>query len=89
MVSPSGSQRPPRSGATSVFVWLLYQGVALLLVIAIGAYLVSNTLVNLEERSIRTGFGFLNREAGGSASARALSPTTPRAAMGGPTSSAS
>jgi general L-amino acid transport system permease protein len=42
----------------------LYQAAALLLVIAIGAYLVSNTLANLEERSIRTGFGFLSREAG-------------------------
>lgn len=46
------------------FRLVLYQAAALLLVIAIGSFLVSNTLANLEERSIRTGFGFLNREAG-------------------------
>ena len=46
------------------FRLVLYQAAALLLVIAIGAYLASNTLANLEERSIRTGFGFLDREAG-------------------------
>jgi general L-amino acid transport system permease protein len=32
-------------------------------VIAVGAYLVHNTLVNLERQGIATGFGFLNREA--------------------------
>ena len=46
------------------FRLVLYQAAALLLIIAIGAYFVSNTLANLEERSIRTGFGFLSREAG-------------------------
>ena len=46
------------------FRLVLYQAAALLLVIAIGGFLGSNTLANLEERSIRTGFGFLNREAG-------------------------
>lgn len=33
-------------------------------VIALAAYLVGNTLTNLEERRIRTGFGFLDQEAG-------------------------
>lgn len=46
------------------FRLVLYQAAALLFVIAIGAYLAANTLANLEERSIRTGFGFLSREAG-------------------------
>src|SRR5258708_2624721 len=32
-------------------------------VIAVGAYLIHNTLVNLERQGIATGFGFLNREA--------------------------
>src|ERR1700716_3880354 len=32
-------------------------------VIAVGAYLVHNTLVNLERQGIATGFGFLDREA--------------------------
>ncbi len=32
-------------------------------VIAVGAYLVHNTLVNLDRQGIATGFGFLNREA--------------------------
>jgi general L-amino acid transport system permease protein len=33
-------------------------------VIALAAFLVSNTMANLEERSIRTGFGFIDQEAG-------------------------
>jgi general L-amino acid transport system permease protein len=32
-------------------------------VIAVGAYLIHNTLVNLQRQGIATGFGFLNREA--------------------------
>jgi general L-amino acid transport system permease protein len=43
---------------------LLYQGIAVVLLIAVGSYLLSNTLANLEERSIRTGLAFLHREAG-------------------------
>ena len=63
-MAPSAVPAPAAIWRDQRFRLLLYQSAALLLVIAIGAYLVSNTLVNLEERSIRTGFGFLNREAG-------------------------
>jgi general L-amino acid transport system permease protein len=47
-----------------LFRSFLYQVIALVLLIAAGAYLLSNTLANLEARSIRTGFAFLGREAG-------------------------
>jgi general L-amino acid transport system permease protein len=43
---------------------ILYQVLAVMALLAIGAYVLSNTLANLEERSIRTGFDFLGREAG-------------------------
>jgi general L-amino acid transport system permease protein len=43
---------------------LVYQAVAIASVLAFGAYLVSNTLTNLEERRIASGFAFLGREAG-------------------------
>lgn len=43
---------------------IIYQAVALGLVILAGWYLFSNTLQNLEERNISTGFGFLDRNAG-------------------------
>lgn len=43
---------------------ILYQVVAIAGVIAFGVYLIANTLDNLNERQIRTGFGFLSREAG-------------------------
>ena len=46
------------------FRTFLYQVIAVVLLIAVGSYLLSNTLANLEERSIRTGLGFLSREAG-------------------------
>lgn len=41
-----------------------YQGLVLAGAVAIGWYLVSNTLINLSKRGVATGFGFLNREAG-------------------------
>ena len=63
MVSPA-TPAPAAIWRNQRFRLVLYQAAALLLVIAIGAYLASNTLANLEERSIRTGFGFLGREAG-------------------------
>ena len=63
MASPA-TPAPAAIWRNQRFRLVLYQAAALLLVIAIGAYLVSNTLANLEERSIRTGFGFLSREAG-------------------------
>jgi general L-amino acid transport system permease protein len=43
---------------------VLYQIAVLGGVVLLGAYLVSNTLANLESRNIATGFGFLWREAG-------------------------
>ncbi|HYD56078.1 MAG TPA: ABC transporter permease subunit [Burkholderiales bacterium] len=42
----------------------LLQGVALAAVLALGWYLYSNTVANLAERNIATGFGFLRRESG-------------------------
>ena len=63
MVSPA-TPAPAAIWRNQRFRLVLYQTAALLLVIAIGAYLAANTLANLEERSIRTGFGFLSREAG-------------------------
>ena len=41
-----------------------YQVVCIALVLALGAFLVRNTLVNLHRQNIATGFGFLGREAG-------------------------
>lgn len=43
---------------------IIYQVVAVLLVVLVGWYLVSNTLHNLASRHISTGFGFLQQEAG-------------------------
>ncbi len=42
---------------------ILYQIIALTCVLGLGAYLVNNTLVNLESRKIATGYGFLDQEA--------------------------
>ena len=42
---------------------ILYQIIAIGLVILAGWYLVSNTLVNLERQNISTGYGFLDLEA--------------------------
>lgn len=41
---------------------LIYQVVVLIMVAALGYYLMSNTLTNLERQSIATGFGFLEKE---------------------------
>lgn len=43
---------------------IVYQAVALILVVTIGWFLVSNTLHNLSIRNISTGFDFLSRESG-------------------------
>jgi general L-amino acid transport system permease protein len=43
---------------------IVYQALVLGGVILLGVYLVTNTLANLEQRSIRAGFGFLGQEAG-------------------------
>ena len=63
MVAPA-TPAPTAIWRNQRFRLVLYQAAALLLVIGAGSYLASNTLANLEERSIRTGFGFLSREAG-------------------------
>lgn len=43
---------------------IFYQIVLITAVVALGIYLVSNTLTNLQQRQIRTGYGFLDQEAG-------------------------
>ena len=43
---------------------LFYQAVAVVVVVAIGAYLVNNTIENLARLGVATGFGFLTRPAG-------------------------
>ncbi len=43
---------------------IFYQVLAILILFAVWSFLISNVLTNLEERSIRTGFDFLEREAG-------------------------
>jgi general L-amino acid transport system permease protein len=60
---------PARQGGTPI--WrdqrtraIIWQILVLGGVILLAVYLVSNTLNNLEERSIRTGFGFLEQESG-------------------------
>jgi general L-amino acid transport system permease protein len=63
MISPA-TPAPAAIWRNQRFRLVLYQAAALLLVIGAGAYFVSNALANLDERSIRTGFGFLGREAG-------------------------
>lgn len=57
---------PPRGSLwhNERFRNILYQVLAVVFLIALGSFLISNVLTNLEERSIRTGFGFLEREAG-------------------------
>ena len=63
---PAVPSEPPRVAPwnnPTVRAWV-YQAVVMGLVLALAVYLVNNTLTNLAERSIRTGFGFLDREAG-------------------------
>jgi general L-amino acid transport system permease protein len=68
----ASSERPNDARQeTSVAWWndrrvraVLYQIIVLGGVLLIAAYLISNTLNNLESRNIATGFGFLGREAG-------------------------
>jgi general L-amino acid transport system permease protein len=58
---------PPRRGSlwhNARFRNVLYQVLAVVILIALWSFLISNVLTNLEERSIRTGFDFLEREAG-------------------------
>lgn len=61
--------RPPgRAGLADLLMSasvrnLLYQVLACLLVIAVGWYLIDNTLTNLARQNIATGFGYMEREA--------------------------
>jgi len=66
-----GHPSPPPAASAAVAWWrnpvvrgLLAQLIVLGAILALGYYLVSNLLVNLEERRIRTGFGFLQQQAG-------------------------
>ena len=43
---------------------IIYQALFVAVVVAVGIFLVHNTLVNLHRQNIATGFGFLDREAG-------------------------
>ena len=43
---------------------IAYQAVAVAAFLGVAWFLVSNTVANLEERRIASGFGFLGREAG-------------------------
>ncbi|WP_366654398.1 amino acid ABC transporter permease [Fodinicurvata sp. EGI_FJ10296] len=43
---------------------VLYQTLLVVILVAVGWYLISNLLVNLERQNIATGYGFLDREAG-------------------------
>lgn len=64
---PSTQVPPPPRGSlwhNERFRNVLYQVLAVVLLLALWLFLISNVLTNLEERSIRTGFGFLQREAG-------------------------
>ena len=42
---------------------LVFQAIALAAVVGTGWYLINNVLVNLEQQSVATGFGFLDRPA--------------------------
>lgn len=70
-MADTSSSPPPRQPASASsllndvrFRGILYQILVLGAVFALGAYLVNNTLNNLNAREIATGFGFLDREAG-------------------------
>jgi len=66
------TSQPSQPTAAAAVAWwrnpavrgLLAQLFVLGVVVGVGYYLVSNLLVNLEERRIRTGFGFLDQQAG-------------------------
>jgi general L-amino acid transport system permease protein len=64
-------QNMPQTSASKVPLWrqpavraLLFQILLVLGILAVGYYLLSNTLTNMERRGITTGFGFLSNEAG-------------------------
>ena len=59
---------PPKvrswSWRSKAFRGVLYQVIVLALIIAAGSYLLSNTLVNMRERGIQSGFDFFKQPAG-------------------------
>ncbi|WP_105574274.1 amino acid ABC transporter permease [Cronobacter sakazakii] len=58
-----GVQGPLSLSSPAVRAWL-YQIVAIAVVLGITAYLIHNTITNLNNRGITSGFAFLNRSAG-------------------------
>ena len=65
-MTPSAPPPTPRSWSwrSKAFRNLVYQAVALALVIALAAYLVHNTLQNMRLRGIQSGFDFITQPAG-------------------------
>ena len=71
MTGPAVATGPRRAAASKRSVWndpairaILYQVMVLGAVLALVAYLVSNTMANLARQNIASGFGFMAREAG-------------------------
>ena len=62
--SAPSSARPARSIYDREVQAIVWQIVAVAIVVGIGIFLVRNTLHNLETRNIKTGFDFLGRESG-------------------------
>ncbi len=65
------AEQPDRSSASKVPLWrlpafraIVFQVLLVLGILAFGYYLLNNTLQNMEQRGITTGFGFLSNEAG-------------------------
>jgi general L-amino acid transport system permease protein len=61
---PPGPPARPPMWNDPVYRALFFQALVLLGVIAVGVFLVNNTLNNLERQGIASGFGFLDRTAG-------------------------
>jgi general L-amino acid transport system permease protein len=65
---PSPRPKPARTGRRSFYdkevQAIFWQVVVVGLVVGLGAYLVRNTMINLETRNIHTGYDFLSRESG-------------------------
>jgi general L-amino acid transport system permease protein len=66
----TGGGRPPQAAPRAPWYndrdvrAIIYQVLVVAAVLAVGWYLVANTLANLAARNIATGFGFMGREAG-------------------------
>ena len=77
-------RRSSRVSLRSVMVWrsskgrrIAYQAAAIGAGVLVAWFLISNTIANLEERRIASGFGFLQREASRSASRRSCATAPP------------